>query len=82
MICPECGHHILVKPGLTPRQQECRDFIDTYTREHRSAPSYDDICQGLGLGSKSQVAWLVKGLEERGAVVRLPYRQRSLRVVD
>lgn len=80
MNCPHCGHP-LAKVGLTPRQKDCRDFILNHTEKHGSAPTYQEICEGLGLRSKSQVTWLIGRLEERGAVVRLPFRQRTLRVV-
>lgn len=82
MKCPNCGH--LAKPqfGLTERQRECLDFIAAYTAKHGISPSYEEIKNGLKTGSKSKVYWLIRALEERGHIIRLPYRRRSLCLVE
>lgn len=83
MICPHCGNTIgPVRPGLTPRQGECLDFIRDYTEKHGGSPSYNEIGQAIGIASKSVVHRLIIALDDRGAIVRLPYRGRSLRVVE
>jgi SOS-response transcriptional repressor LexA len=64
--------------GLTRRQLACLDFIRACHLAHGVAPSLAEICAHLGLRSKSAAHRLVIALEARGAVTRLPGRNRSL----
>lgn len=66
--------------GITPLQRDCLDFISGYCRRHAVSPSYDEIMRGLGLTGRNQVFNLVRQLEERGWIERLPNRARSIRV--
>ncbi len=70
-----------MKHGLTKRQSECLNFIGRYIEAHGYSPSYREIGQAARLASTSGVHRIVTGLEERGHVIRLPFRKRSLRLV-
>ena len=64
--------------GLTVRQRDALDFIQTYQSEHGITPTFDEIRVGMGLKSKSDIKRLVDALVERGFASRLPYRARSI----
>lgn len=64
--------------GLTSRQRELLMFIRSHIGEHGIAPSYDEMMAAIGLASKSGVHRLVKALEERGYISRLPDRARAI----
>lgn len=66
---------------LTDRQDRLLSFIEKWISEKRSAPSYDEMMAGVGLSSKSNIHTLVKRLEERGAIRRIPNRARAIEVV-
>jgi len=81
-------HRILAEKAtgrvsLTPRQQDLFAFIKGYLEANGGiAPSYAEMCDYLNLGSKSGINRLVRGLEERGVIRRLPHRVRSIIVVE
>jgi SOS-response transcriptional repressor LexA len=69
--------------GLTPRAVE----LLTYLRERDTTPSYEEMKQAIGAGSKHTVFRLVCQLEERGAITLDRYanghtKRHSIRVVD
>lgn len=65
--------------GLTKKQLGCLQFIEGYVAEHDGvSPSYEEIMHALGLHSKSGVHRLIKSLDERGMIRRLPDRARSI----
>lgn len=66
---------------LTKKQFELLQFIDTRLNESNVAPSYDEMKDALGLKSKSGIHRLIKALEERGFIRRLPHRARALEVL-
>ena len=66
---------------LTGQQSCLLRFIESRLAEGDVSPSFEEMRLHLGLRSKSGVHRLVEGLRERGCVVRLPHRARSLRVV-
>ena len=65
--------------GLTKKQKELLDFLRE--REGEVSPSFDEMREALGLASKSGIHRLVKGLEDRGYVNRIPNRKRTIRLV-
>jgi repressor LexA len=81
-------HRILAQKAvghvsLTQRQQDLLVFIKSYLEANGGiAPSYGEMCDHLGLVSKSGINRLVRGLEERGVIRRLPHRVRSIIVVE
>lgn len=67
--------------GLSKKQADVLAFIETFTEENGYSPSYTEICDGMGLNSRSKAHGLVHQLIERGAVRALPGRSRTLCVV-
>src|ERR1700688_1375451 len=69
--------------GITKRQAESVDFIREYAAANNGVPpSYDEIRTKMGTKSKSDVARLIDGLEERGRITRIPRRARTIRITD
>jgi repressor LexA len=66
---------------LTQRQHQLLQFIYGYLRDHGVPPSFEEMRAALRLKSKSGIHRLIKGLEERGYIRRLPYRARALEVI-
>lgn len=68
---------------LTAAQSKALDYIRKYVAEHDGlAPTFGEIGIGVGLRSKSGVARLLRGLADRGAIRRLPFRARAIEIVD
>lgn len=61
---------------ITKRQRECLKFIASA----EICPSFDEMAFAMGLKSKSGVARIVNGLEERGMINRIPDRARAIEV--
>jgi repressor LexA len=68
--------------NLTAKQSELGHFIAEYIKLHGFVPSYEEMSQGIGLGSKSGVSRLIAGLEERGVVVRIGGHARCIQFVN
>ena len=66
--------------GLTPRQKKIFDFIKSYMKKEPVAPSYEEMMRAAGLKSKSGVHKIVRQLEERKWITRLPGKNRSIRI--
>lgn len=67
--------------GLTHRAKELRAFIVRYIAVEGVAPSYREMADGVGLASINGVSRLIRELEERGHIVTLKRRARSLQIV-
>lgn len=59
--------------SLTRRQADALRFITGFLEANGFCPTFAEIGRGLDLVSKSHVARLLDGLEDRGAI-RRPYR--------
>lgn len=68
--------------AMTRQQKACYDFIAYRLREAGVPPSFQEMNDHLGLRSKSCVHRLLVALEERGKIVRLPNRARSITLAD
>lgn len=68
--------------GITKRQGECLDFIRDRIAATGRPPSYLEIRAGLGVKSNNCVHRLVKALERRGHIRRLPGEGRSITLVE
>lgn len=69
--------------AMTARQRELLDFIVRFSWDHGGvAPSYQEMCDFMGLASKSGIHRLILALEERGHIRRLPNRARAIVVCD
>ncbi len=67
---------------ITKRQKELIDFIKEFYLENGYGPSYDEMKDALGLAAKSNIHTMIKSLEVRGFVRRLPHMARSIEVID
>ena len=66
---------------LTRKQHELLMFIHERLKEAGVPPSFDEMKDALDLRSKSGIHRLIKALEERGFIKRLPNRARAIEVV-
>ena len=66
---------------LTAKQKELLLYIHTHIKEEGISPSYDEMKDALNLASKSGIHRLIKALEERSFIRRLPHRARALEVL-
>ena len=64
--------------GLTKRQREIVDFIETYVSEHRHSPSYRDIQIHFGFASLGSVYNHIQVLKKKGFIDGDSKRARSL----
>ena len=66
---------------LTAKQRECLRAIETYYDQHDRSPTYEELMPVLGLSSKSGVFRLIRGLEDRGYIRRIPHLARAIEVI-
>lgn len=66
---------------FTPRQLELLRYIESYSVERGLSPTFQEMQEFLGVGSKGNIHRIVSGLIERGALERTPGRTRALRIV-
>lgn len=66
---------------LTRKQHELLLFIHERLAESGVSPSFEEMKEALALKSKSGVHRLIRALEERSFIRRLPNRARALEVV-
>lgn len=74
-------YHPSRKMGVTQRQMAVLNYIKSYCEKNGFSPSYQEIGDSVGIGSKSGVKRMVDILIERGHLASLPYRARSLVVI-
>lgn len=67
--------------GLTKRQREIVDFIETYITTHRYSPSYRDIQQHFGFSSLGSVYNHVQSLKKKGFLPENTQPSRSITLV-
>ena len=66
---------------LTQKQKDLLMFIHERLQDAGVPPSFDEMKDALQLKSKSGIHRLIKALEERGFIRRLPHRARALEVL-
>jgi repressor LexA len=66
---------------LTRKQFELLMFVHERLKEAGVPPSFDEMKDALDLRSKSGIHRLIKALEERGFIKRLPNRARAIEVI-
>ena len=64
--------------SVTKRQQDALRFITGYQQAKGYSPCRREISAALGLGSKASAQRLLVGLEDRGAVRLLRFRDRAI----
>lgn len=68
--------------GLTPQQTALLRFIAGYQTAHGGvSPSVRECGRGIGVRGLSNVVRLLRCLEERGAIRRLPRCERAIEVL-
>jgi len=69
--------------GLTPKQAKTLAFIGAYVRENDGvSPTFAEIMEAVGIGSKGEVHRMVSALEVRGHIRRLYHRARAIEVLS
>jgi repressor LexA len=68
--------------GLTQKQRACLDAVEAHYAQTRTMPSVEELRLALGFGSKTGVHRLLRQLEERGRIARLPQRARAIRLLQ
>jgi repressor LexA len=66
---------------LTRKQLELLMFVNQRLKESGVPPSFDEMKDALDLRSKSGIHRLIKALDERGFIKRLPNRARAIEVI-
>jgi repressor LexA len=66
---------------LTHQQLRLLQFLETRYAEQSVMPSFEEMAREMDLKSKSGIHRLLSGLEERGAIRRLPNRARAIEIV-
>jgi repressor LexA len=79
---PSSDLSLPTQTGLTAQQRACLDAIEAYLARTRTMPSVDDLRVALGFSSKAGVLRLLRQLEERGRIARVPLRARAIRLLD
>jgi SOS-response transcriptional repressor LexA len=67
--------------ALTPRQREVLDVLITAIDSTGVTPSFQEIADTAGLGSKSEVSRILDALEQRGWIERQHNRARAIRIL-
>lgn len=68
--------------GVTKRQLDLLVFLKTYISDHGYSPNYAEICAGIGIVSKGSAHKHILHLIERGFVVSLPHKSRSISLTE
>jgi repressor LexA len=69
------------KTMLTRKQMELLTYVNERLKESGVPPSFDEMKDALDLRSKSGIHRLIKALEERGFIKRLPNRARAIEII-
>jgi len=68
--------------GLTVLQRLTLEFIRSRIAECGVSPSYREIRDGIGVKSSSDVARVIAALVDRGHIVKMYGRARSITLVE
>ena len=66
---------------MTPRQREVYDFIGAYWAQHKVAPTYQEIADGVDSNSRSAVFKLIHSLIALGHATVVEGKRRSIQIV-
>lgn len=70
-----------MKYGLTDKQLKLFKYIKSYMQKKPIAPSFEEMKSAVGLKSKSGVGQILKQLEDRKWLTRLPGKNRSIQII-
>lgn len=69
--------------GLTTQQSNLLTYLRRYMASTGGvAPAFTEMMEAVGIVSKSGIHRLLKALEERGHIRRIPDRARAIEIVD
>lgn len=68
----------MTRVGLTANQKKLFAFVEAQLQAGKPAPSFEEMKDFMGLRSKSGIARMIEALVERGWLVAIPNRARSL----
>jgi len=66
---------------LTEKQYKLLIYINNVIKQTGCSPSFDEMKDAIGLKSKSGVHALIRALEERSFIRKLPHKARALEVL-
>lgn len=69
------------KGGLTPKQFEMYQAIDSFIDKNGYSPSYKELAKATGKANSSTAFHIIKRLERRGYVASIPGSGRSLIII-
>ena len=69
-----------MKYGLTEKQLKLFNYIKSYMKKTPVAPSYQEMMEATGYKSKSAIHNIIKQLEERKWIKKLPGKNRSIQI--
>ena len=70
----------MTKYGLTSKQKKLFDFIKSYMKKNSVAPSFEEMMKATGYKSKASIFHIIKQLEQRKWIIRLPGKNRSIQI--
>lgn len=66
---------------MTPREKDLLDFIKKFTADEEGVmPSYEEMANGIGLRARSGIHRLLRGLQDKGHITKLPHRARAIQL--
>ena len=65
---------------LTVKQKDLLDYLKSYYSEKMVFPTFDEMRYKLNIKSKSGIHKLLKSLEEKNYIKRLPHKARALTI--
>lgn len=77
----EAAHNATLQHGLRMRSRIVV-FVENYIAAHGYSPSYEEIGHAVGLQARSAVWYELVQLRREGIVTWIPYKPRTLRVLD
>ena len=67
---------------ITEKQKKLLAYLSEVIEDTDGiAPSYDEMRVAMGLASKSGIHRMIKALEERGYIERLPNKARAIKII-
>lgn len=67
---------------MTEKQKQVLLFISEYIENNGFTPSYQEMCDELGIKSKSHIHNIVKNLEQQGYIQSIRGKTRSISIVS
>lgn len=76
--CPHCGHVLVSREPLTPRQSALYGYLYRRIQQDGFAPSQKEIGQHFGYTSRGTVVEALRRLEQKGYIRRSRHEQRAI----